>query len=54
MTCCFCGKVITGYGNDPQPLVDNYCENRCCDECNANVVIPERIKRLTIYKQERV
>lgn len=41
--CCFCHKEIEGYGNDPRPLVSNYGE-RCCDDCNANIIIPNRLK----------
>lgn len=42
--CCFCGEVIDGYGNNPEPL--KTYPNRCCDKCNSEVVIPERIKRM--------
>lgn len=41
-TCSICGKKCVGYGNNPQPIKDNYNE-RCCDECNNNYVIPARI-----------
>ena len=37
--CSICGKEYTGWGNNAQPVNDG----RCCDECNANVVIPTRI-----------
>lgn len=39
MKCTFCGKEIRGYGNSSIPLSDDLC----CDECNANVVVPYRI-----------
>ena len=42
-TCCICGKEFIGYGNNPSPVKE---EGRCCDECNANVVIPTRIAQL--------
>ena len=45
-TCCFCGKTFNGYGNNPWPLMEY--PNRCCDACNAMVVIPARIERGTI------
>ena len=32
--CCICGKMITGYGNDPWPIKD---EGECCDKCNEQV-----------------
>lgn len=38
--CCICGKEFDGYGNNPYPVKDKGC---CCDECNANAVIPARI-----------
>ena len=44
-TCCICGGVFTGYGNNPYPVDEN--ENaRCCDNCNALYVIPARLDRL--------
>ena len=39
--CVFCGKRITGYGNNPWPLTR---EGKCCGECNMRLVLPERIK----------
>lgn len=42
--CSLCGKEETGYGHNPEPLKE-YGE-RCCDECNSNLVIPARIKEL--------
>lgn len=42
-TCCICGKEFTGYGNNPDPVKS---EGQCCDECNASVVIPARLKLL--------
>lgn len=41
--CCFCGKSYTNYGNDIRPLV-NTKGDRCCDECNMEIVIPNRLK----------
>lgn len=53
--CCICGKVFTGWGNNPDPVKDEngnlFPEDaRCCDECNNNVVIPTRL--IEIYKGE--
>ena len=45
-TCCICGQVFTGYGNNPWPVNDDE-DARCCDTCNADVVIPARVKRFT-------
>lgn len=42
-TCCICGKKFNGYGNNPSPVND---EGVCCDECNINVVVPARIKKM--------
>ncbi|MDO4647744.1 MAG: hypothetical protein Q4B26_03765 [Eubacteriales bacterium] len=41
--CCICGKHQAGYGNNPWP-VNTDTDARCCDICNFEVVIPERIK----------
>ena len=38
-TCVICGREFNGYGNNAEPVKTG----RCCDECNLNVVIPERI-----------
>lgn len=42
--CCICGKVIDGPGNNPEPVAPYY--NKCCDYCNENVVVPERIAQI--------
>ncbi len=55
MKCCICGCEIT------HPLIKNYLGNnpcpvttdpnkRCCDKCNAEVVIPARI---LLYEKQR-
>ena len=38
--CSICGKYFTGYGNNAYPVN----EGICCDKCNMNVVIKERLK----------
>ena len=38
--CSICGKSYEGYGNNAQPVNNG----RCCDKCNATVVIPRRIQ----------
>ena len=43
-TCCICKRKFTNYGNNPQPISQNP-KDRCCDACNKNVVMVERIKR---------
>ena len=41
--CCICGKVFTGYGNNPDPVKKN---GRCCDDCDNRYVIPARLKAI--------
>jgi len=45
--CCLCGEEYEGYGNNPAPLMKDTDKkpNRCCDKCNYEKVLPERIKR---------
>lgn len=43
--CCICGYEFYGFGNNPWPVVnDEYA--RCCDNCNARVVIPARLAKM--------
>ena len=51
--CCICNKKFEGEGNNPYPVRRGY-SLVCCDECNTNVVIPERLKQLERSKKERV
>ena len=37
--CCLCGESYGEFGNSASPLSDG----RCCDNCNAGLVIPARI-----------
>lgn len=45
-TCCICGEEFEDYtGHNPWPVVDDETgEKVCCAVCNANVVIPARMK----------
>lgn len=47
ITCCICGKGIDGFGNNPYPVKRRNPlpedSNRCCDKCNADIVLPIRI-----------
>ena len=36
--CSICGGAIVGFGNDGWPVNDD----RCCDQCNSERVIPAR------------
>lgn len=40
-TCCICGKTFEGWGNNPWPVKE---DGQCCRECNATIVLPERLK----------
>jgi hypothetical protein len=42
--CCLCDKEVEGFGNNPEPLGNVGEDEECCDECNAEKVIPARIE----------
>ena len=44
-TCALCGGEYDGWGANPEPLAAYPA--RCCARCDEEVVIPERIFRLT-------
>jgi len=39
--CSLCGGLYVHWGHNPQPLKD--LEERCCDRCNHEKVIPARM-----------
>lgn len=43
-TCCLCGAVHEGYGNNPYPLKE---DGECCPDCNMKV-ISARLKRANL------
>ncbi len=48
LKCCLCGTNIEdGFGNNPEPVSLNE-EDRCCDDCNAEEVIPARLAMMFI------
>jgi len=49
--CCFdnCSNHIGRWGNNAQPLMDG----RCCNECNAQKVIPARLMNIPPYRTTR-
>jgi hypothetical protein len=47
--CVLCNGIFEGYGNNPDPCVKS---GRCCDDCNTNKVIPQRMND-TIFLQRR-
>ena len=44
--CSICGGAIVGFGNDAQPINDG----RCCDQCNAERIIPAQRMRVAAAK----
>lgn len=40
--CCLCDRPFVEYGNNATPLKNG----RCCNRCNDEHVIPERIRRM--------
>ena len=44
--CCLCGKEITGYGHNAQPVKCGVC----CDSCNENIVIPNRVLQMISFE----
>lgn len=62
--CCFCGKIIEGWGNNPDGAMwkdenGNIVEyeykdgDTCCDECNGRYVIVGRIYKLYHNKGDK-
>jgi len=48
--CCICHKNQVGFGNNPAPL--GKAGQRCCDECNDSLVIPARIRLISIIEKK--
>lgn len=42
-TCCICGQMFIGWGNNPSPVKE---EGVCCEYCNDTKVIPARLKQM--------
>lgn len=49
--CCICGKICTDWGNNPWP-VNTSEDARCCDDCNANIVVPARMRQMFGRKED--
>lgn len=50
--CCFCGRECENiYGNNPYPASKNE-KDRCCDYCNATIVLPKRVEVLIAKTNE--
>ena len=43
--CVLCGQYVREYGNNPAPLA---AVGKCCDKCNAERVIPARMRRAAL------
>jgi hypothetical protein len=43
--CFLCDNWYEEWGHNPEPLAE--FQNRVCSDCNRDVVIPERIRRVT-------
>jgi hypothetical protein len=48
--CCFCKKDVGKYGNNPEPLFKYPA--RCCDSCNATIVIMARIREMQMHNNK--
>ena len=44
--CVYCKEHFTGFGNNPETYgkMKFSLDAECCDACNTNIVIPERMK----------
>ena len=49
MKCVICGKEISGYGNNAEPVATG----NCCDDCNYDVVVLARIRQIYESRIER-
>ena len=50
-TCSLCGGRYTDHGHNPAPLGNFYA--RCCTECNSQLVIRARLRRLANDRSQR-
>lgn len=48
-SCCLCGADYGRYGHNPDPVSSS---GRCCDTCNATVVIPARLSMMGFGAEE--
>ena len=47
--CTICGRTYYGYGHVAEPVAPG----RCCDECNAQHVVPRRIRLVVDTRAEQ-
>ena len=48
MKCSICSKEIIGFGNNASP----FNNERCCDDCNENVLLPLRMYLSGLCKKQ--
>lgn len=46
--CSLCGGNYIFGGNNPQPVIDDY-DARCCERCDAEIVLPARLNHIKKY-----
>ena len=49
--CSICGKEFNDWGNNPYPVTKGE-DDKCCDDCNMEYVIPARIEELYGGKED--
>jgi hypothetical protein len=50
--CCLCGELdVKGWGNNPHPFGPH--EGRCCDGCNMEFVLPQRLRNILMAEDTR-
>ena len=47
--CILCGRIYSGWGHNPEPVVP-FEKGRCCESCNTIKVIPTRVAMLGVNK----
>ena len=50
MKCCLCNEDAGKYGNNADPITNG----RCCDLCDLEFVIPERIHRIELNERLKI
>lgn len=56
--CCICNEIINGeypdyFGNNPDPMVTGFDDERCCDYCNENYVIRARFMIYSLWEEAK-
>ena len=58
LRCAICNKIISidnpdYFGNNPDPMVSGFENERCCDYCNENYVIRARLMILSLWEEAK-